>query len=412
MLRRAVSRWSIVIVPFLCLMAACQRGENVPTAAGPTSDWAAAPLAQPTASPSSTWPEPPTGATPTAVPGLGEWSRGASAPAARLVVYCDFQSTGCAALAPVLSTLLSLHPQELLVTYRPYPLIPVHDKASLAGQAAQAAGEQGRFWEMHDLLYGRWLEWASLSPEDFQAWLLEAAEEIGLEGPSFRQALESGRHAELMQQAFDQTVADGIPGTPVLYLNGQLFQIGPSLENLEAGIRLAILGSRQYQEFPPLLIEPDVVYVAHLELGTGEVVVELFADVAPLAVNSFVFLARQGWYDGAPFFRVVPDVLAETGDPSGTGLGGPGYAFGTETDPSLSFDQPGMVALSSAGPGVCGSQFFISLGAIPALNGSRTIFGRVTQGLGLLQELGPRDPLPDLLVPAEAQILGLRIEER
>jgi cyclophilin family peptidyl-prolyl cis-trans isomerase len=128
-------------------------------------------------------------------------------------------------------------------------------------------------------------------------------------------------------------------------------------------------------------------------------------------VNSFIFLAREGWFDDNIFHRVIPGTLAETGDPSGTGLGGPGYFFGTELDDSLVFSEPGVVALSSAGMGTNGSQFFISLEPLRQLDGTRTIFGRVVEGLDLLVSLGRRDPLLDLLSPPGATILSVTIEE-
>jgi cyclophilin family peptidyl-prolyl cis-trans isomerase len=118
-----------------------------------------------------------------------------------------------------------------------------------------------------------------------------------------------------------------------------------------------------------------------------------------MAVNSFVFLARQGWFDGSIFHRVLPGNLAETGDPSGTGLGGPGYFFATELDPALTFGEAGVVALSSAGMGTNGSQFFISLAPLPQFDGTRTIFGRWSRGLGDPAGLRRRDPLFDLWSP-------------
>jgi len=327
-----------------------------------------------------------------------------------LVIYSDFQSPDSHALAPLLAELEQNHPHDLRIVYRQFPLIDAYDKASLAAQAAEAAGAQGAFWAMHDLLYSRWDEWVSLSPEAFQTWLIQAAAALGLDVDAFRDDLEGGRYAGLAQEAFQRGTEAGIPGVPFIYINGDLFQLSPTLLSLEAAVRLELLERRQYDGYPPFTLDLDGTYLAHLELNVGEVVIQLFPDSAPMAVNSFVFLAQQGWYNGNPVYEVVPGTLIETGDPSGTGVGGPGYSLPEEIDPTLHFDQPGMVGLSSLGPGAGGSRFFIALAPLPYLDGTRTIFGRIIQGLEVLQSLAARDALADLLQPPEAFIRQVTIE--
>jgi cyclophilin family peptidyl-prolyl cis-trans isomerase/protein-disulfide isomerase len=341
-----------------------------------------------------------------------EWSRGRADAPVVLVEYGDFQGEGSYLLAPILALLLEDHPEDLRLVFRPYPLWSLHDKAFLAGQAAQAAGAQGRFWEMHDLLFGRWQDWVDLTPEAFLGWLVNAAEELGMEPDRFRQAIESGEFADEMQQAINHAAAAGLPGTPVLYLNGTLFGTTPSLVNLEAAIRLELLASEQFDAYPPLTIDPEATYIAHLRFNLGEVSVQLYADVAPLAVNSFIFLAESGWYNGNSVYRVVPGMLVETGDPSSTGLGGPGYFFETEVDALVDFDSPGMVAMSIASPDTNGSRFFISLAPLHQLDGTRSIFGRVLEGLDLLQVLEARDALTDILDPPQATLIEVEIERR
>jgi cyclophilin family peptidyl-prolyl cis-trans isomerase len=139
--------------------------------------------------------------------------------------------------------------------------------------------------------------------------------------------------------------------------------------------------------------------------------IQLYADTAPVAVNSFVFLARRGWFDGNEIFHVVPGLMVEAGDPTGTGFGTPGYHFDLE-ESSRSFDGPGVVGVSSTGPGTNGSQFFVTLAPLPSLDGSRTIMGQVVAGLDHLQALAAREPLSDLLLPAAGVILSVTIEER
>jgi cyclophilin family peptidyl-prolyl cis-trans isomerase len=309
----------------------------------------------------------------------------------------------------VLAQLEELHPEDLRVVFRHFPLLSIHDKASLAGQAAEAAGAQGAFWSMHDLLFERFAEWASLSETDFQKWLFDIVEGLEIDGAKFEEDIQNGIYAQSMLDAFNNGIAAGIPGTPFIFFNNQLFRFEPSLTNLEALIRLELLAERQYEVYPPNVIDDTAQYIATIELNSGELVIQLYPQAAPLAVNSFIFLAQEGWFDGLGFHRVVPGVLVESGDPSATGLGGPGYHFPNELTDDLNFDEAGMVALTSMGPDTNASQFFITLSPQPELNNTRTIFGRVIKGLELLQELPEHNPLENLFDKPEFFIVRLVI---
>jgi cyclophilin family peptidyl-prolyl cis-trans isomerase len=143
---------------------------------------------------------------------------------------------------------------------------------------------------------------------------------------------------------------------------------------------------------PPMIIDPSRQYTATVKLKKGgEFVIRLYEDKAPLAVNNFVFLARQGFYDGVTFHRVLDGFMAQTGDPTGTGTGGPGYEFANE-ESDLQFDRAGVVAMANAGRDTNGSQFFITFGPQPELNGGYTIFGQVTSGMDVVNGLRRRDP--------------------
>jgi cyclophilin family peptidyl-prolyl cis-trans isomerase len=161
---------------------------------------------------------------------------------------------------------------------------------------------------------------------------------------------------------------------------------------------------------PTIALEPGAAYIAKLHLDTGTILIRLLPESAPLTVSNFIFLAQEGWFDGNEFHRVVPGSYVETGDPTQTGFGNPGYVTQDEIDPTLSFDSAGLVAMSSSGPNTNGSQFFISLAPLPELNGSRTIFGEVIEGLDLLEDLKEREPFDDLLTPPETSILSVTIE--
>jgi cyclophilin family peptidyl-prolyl cis-trans isomerase len=136
-------------------------------------------------------------------------------------------------------------------------------------------------------------------------------------------------------------------------------------------------------------------YTARLKTERGEIVVELYADRAPRTVENFVNLARAGFYDGTTFHRVIPGFMAQGGDPTGTGTGGPGYQFGDEFHSSLRHDGPGVLSMANAGPGTNGSQFFITHSATPHLDNKHSVFGRVTAGMDVVRALRERDPQRD-----------------
>ena len=149
---------------------------------------------------------------------------------------------------------------------------------------------------------------------------------------------------------------------------------------------------KQYNAAPPLQIDLKKQYSATVKMEKGEeFVIHLYADKAPLTVNSFVFLAHEGFFDGVTFHRVLEDFMAQGGDPGGTGAGGPGYQFVNE-DSDLKFDQAGIVAMANAGRNTNGSQFFITFGPTPHLNGGYTIFGQVIKGMPVVRNLRRRDP--------------------
>lgn len=147
-----------------------------------------------------------------------------------------------------------------------------------------------------------------------------------------------------------------------------------------------------YNAPPPFVIDPAAAYEAIITTNKGEMRLRLFADEAPVTVNNFVFLAEQGFYDGTTFHRVLENFMAQAGDPSGTGAGGPGYRFEDETNNGLRFDRPGLLAMANAGPNTNGSQFFITFAPTPWLDGGHTIFGELIAGEAVLAALTLRDP--------------------
>lgn len=141
-----------------------------------------------------------------------------------------------------------------------------------------------------------------------------------------------------------------------------------------------------------MAIDPAKEYRATLKTDKGDIVAQLAADKAPKTVNNFVFLSREGFYDGVIFHRVIEDFMAQTGDPTGTGRGGPGYRFEDEFHPDLRHDGPGTLSMANAGPNTNGSQFFITHTATPWLDNKHAVFGQVTEGMEVLVDIPPRDP--------------------
>jgi cyclophilin family peptidyl-prolyl cis-trans isomerase len=169
---------------------------------------------------------------------------------------------------------------------------------------------------------------------------------------------------------------------------------GAAFASLDGYAPVAPLSDAPQQHFaePEQVLEEGYDYRALLETNKGTMVLELYQDATPVTVNNFVFLALHRYYDGVVFHRVLEDFMAQTGDPSGTGRGGPGYQFADEIAPELTHDEKGVLSMANAGPNTNGSQFFITFQATPWLDGRHTIFGRVIEGLDVLDRLQRIDP--------------------
>jgi cyclophilin family peptidyl-prolyl cis-trans isomerase/protein-disulfide isomerase len=347
-----------------------------------------------------------------------DWVKGPADAAVTIIEYSDFQCPYCAQIVPMLQRLLDENPKDVRLVFRHLPLIgspeqPFHDKAALGAQAAEAAGKQGKFWEMHDLLFEKQGDWVGLTPADFQSYLVEQAKSLSLDVETFTADLTSKELADQAQAAWDYGNQIGMLSTPTVVLNWRVWpqSVPLTFANLDAFTRLTLLEKRQFTACPEMSIDPQKEYTARLVTEKGEIVVRLFADKAPLAVNSFVFLARNGWFDDVTFHRVLPGFVAQTGDPTGTGYGGPGYAFSNEVIPGLKFDRAGLLGMANSGPDSNGSQFFITLGAASHLDGGFTLFGEVIKGLDVAQKLTPRNPGGEQELPPGDKLLRVEITE-
>ena len=146
---------------------------------------------------------------------------------------------------------------------------------------------------------------------------------------------------------------------------------------------------------PSGALDTSKTYTARIRTERGDIVAELYPDRAPRTVENFVNLARAGFYDGTTFHRVIRGFMAQGGDPTGTGTGGPGYTFGDEFHPTLRHDAAGTLSMANAGPGTNGSQFFITHGPTPHLDDRHSVFGRVVEGLEVVLAMRERDPQRD-----------------
>ena len=351
-----------------------------------------------------------------------DWVQGYPTATVTIIEYSDFQCPYCSRLSPILDVVVQKNPDIRLV-FRHLPLIgtpdqPFHDKAALSAQAAEAAGRQGKFWEMHNTLFKEQADWSTKSPADFKTWVVERAATLGLDKGKFISDMTSKEIVDFVQAAWDHAASVNMLSTPTVLINDQLWptDLPMSYETIvnmaQTVSSLEQLKQRQFSTCPPMNIDRNKQYVAVLHTEKGDITIELLADKAPLAVNNFVFLSRQGWFNKVTFHRVLPDFVAQAGDPTGTGFGGPGYAFVNETSSDLKFDGAGLVAMANAGPDTNGSQFFITFAPAHNLDGQYSIFGRVISGMEVAKKLTPRDPSQNPNLPPGDKILSVDIQEK
>jgi len=283
-----------------------------------------------------------------------------------------------------------------------------------AAEASECAGEQGKFWEYHDKIF------ASQKGENQGAFskdnLKKFASDLKLDTAKFNQCLDSGKFTDKITKSTEDANQLGVEGTPTIFLNGIYIpgQYYTAFDVLIPWLGWVTSNPRQFNA-PEKVIDMAKKYTATLKTAKGDIVLELYADRTPTTVNNFVFLARNKFYDGVTFHRVLTGeggLTAQAGDPSGTGLGGPGFACNDEIDSTLTFAGEGMLAMANSGVNTNGSQFFITLGPRPDLNGKYTIFGRVISGMDTVKKLTARDPQQNPLAPPGDAIQSVIVEEK
>ncbi len=346
-----------------------------------------------------------------------DYARGPENASVTLLAYCDFQSAQCEIFNRVLDQLEKEHPSDLKVVLRPFPVptsaVAALDKSEISVQAAIAAGNQGKFWAMRDLFQAQYSTWTLLSTDAFKKWVADQAGKLGLDQFQFEKDLTSTETADRARSMYSTASTLGINGLPTVFVNGTLqSRAALSYDGLDSTIGLLALAPKEYKTCPPFSIDPAKQYTATLHTEKGDIVMQLYAEQAPLAVNSFVYLARQGWFNGVTFHRVIPGFVAQAGDPSGTGQGGPGYYFKSEISTELKFEKPGVVGMANSGPDTNGSQFFITYAPETKLDGTYTIFAQVIKGMDVVESLTPRDPQQTSGLPPGDKILSVTIQEQ
>ena len=317
-----------------------------------------------------------------------------------MLVLTDFQCPGCKVLADAISWVQAAHPSDirLIVRYLPDGR---YDKSILAMQASEAAHLQDKFWEMYFLLFDKQTDWYSLDPTEFPAWVFEQAVSLGLDTARFETDFEGEEVTLRVQQAIWQSTSLGLL-PPILFINNNTPYSGMAdISSLDQTVRLALLELMKFHTCPDWSVDPSHQYIVRMQTSRGEVTLQLYPEKAPLAVNNFIFLIQQGWYDNSPFHSVEPGFVIQAGDPSETGYANPGYYFPTEYAAGLSFNRAGILAMANAGIGTNGSLFFITFAPAPQLDGQFTIFGEVLTGMDILESINVGD-----------LILNMTVEER
>ncbi|HBO34465.1 MAG TPA: hypothetical protein DD636_06995 [Anaerolineaceae bacterium] len=341
-----------------------------------------------------------------------DWVKGAENPTLTVVEYTDFFCPYCVMAYAELETLLAKYPDEVQIVYRPLPLDSLHPTAPLAAYAAESAGRQGKFWEMYAVIFENKSTLETLTAEEFTEWLLTKAGEIGLDVDEFNADIESEEVINKVTTEQQAMFAAGVSSTPTILVNGR--PVGNwTAAYLSNFIEVMKAEKDMLTECPPFVIDQDKEYTATITTEKGDLVLELYPEAAPLAVNSFVYLAREGFYDGVTFHRVYHNFMAQTGDPTGTGWSGAGYQYREEIVPELTYDEAYVVGVARGqAEGTSGSQFFITYVPYPSLNGGYTIFAKLIEGMDVLAEITERDADNNPDAPEGDKIISIEIIEK
>lgn len=290
-----------------------------------------------------------------------DWAIGPEDAVLTLVEYADFQCPYCSNAGLIALEFQAAHPDEVRYVYRHFPLT-FHEKAPMSAYAADAAGKQGFFFDAEKWLYVTQNDWTNIATlDEFDAWLREniRTELPDLDYEQWVTDYESDEVRTVVDGAFDKVAATNfISGTPTFFANFYQTSYDPAV--LEQYIDLFKMQKNYRTACPVTAVEEGKDYRAVLHTTAGDVVIDLFEEEAPNLVSNFMQLAKDGFYNNNEFHNVVAGFIAQTGDPSATGVGLSGYYLDDENLNNDGFDEPGAVAMANTGKNQNSSQFFIA----------------------------------------------------
>jgi peptidyl-prolyl cis-trans isomerase B (cyclophilin B) len=315
-----------------------------------------------------------------------------------IVEYGDMECPACAQLHQSLKATINQISDTVRFVFRHLPLTSIHDKAQITSQAIEAASLQNKFWEMHDVLYEKQADWSSIPVTNVVATLKTYAKDLGMDVAKFETDLTSAAVIARVSQDVKTADALQLKETPSLFLNGRQINpgafsqpnIGDQVRSFAKQIPSPVAGSTQLNlAKPDQVTDANSTYILSIKTTKGEIQVELDPKLAPVNVNSIVFLAQKGYFNNAPTAQNVQDVgLVLFGDP--TAAGNPGYSCGIEPPAPGAYSAPGVVALMHDGR-TNTSQMFITYSPTEQLDSQYSVIGHVTSGLDVAKTLKATD---------------------
>lgn len=255
----------------------------------------------------------------------------------------------------------------------------------MATQAVEAAGMQGKLYEMSDLIFEQQATWSPMDLASFEAWLVSQTEVLGLNKDQFAADLKSDAVVQKTLEYQKQAKNAGVGYTPFIMVNGRVWT-ETDITTMRILIKLLREDKNLFTDCPPNILEAGKQYQAVFETDAGNIVMDINTEEVPVSANAFVWLVLQGWYDNTSFFNVIRGdptqiEIALTGDHTETGYGTAGFSVSPEIVGTLKFDQAGKVGF------VNGSQLFITYGELPMLDGRYTVMGQVVEGMDVVENL-------------------------
>ena len=290
-----------------------------------------------------------------------DWQIGPEDAPLTIIEYSDFQCPYCSGASLRLMEYQSKHPDQVRLVYRHFPL-SFHEKAVIAASAVNAAGDQGMFFDAAEYLFENQAEWSGLADNNaFSTWLIDKFSKFSdLDFNKWYLAFTDNDRVREVQDTYNQVLETGIiGGTPTIFVN-YIQTTDISDEYLDKELQKLTLSNYAMKECPDVVIEEGKDNQAVIETEVGDIHVSLFSDTAPMAVNNFVFLAESGWYDNNEILKKQDGFMVQTGDPTNSMTGYPGYYFVTEYNENHLFDGAGYLGMANSGRDKNGSQFFIT----------------------------------------------------